>query len=166
MMRRLCEATGYNLLPFLEKAGLNRPIKAYIEDYSPGWNIITQAMLDELKADVEAKGYKEAPAALNYINAYNWTRFRDQVKLTDAGVNSGCTALNNNRIQVDNDTWAGAVGYETYDAGGKLIRITMFGLGDNQKSSRYTQVLFPSSEGASYIMAVGFDGTKVKCYQK
>ena len=123
-------------------------------------------MLDELKADVEAKGYKEAPAALNYINAYNWTRFRDQVKLTDAGLNSGCSALNNNRIQVDNDTWAGAVGYETYDAGGKLIRITMFGLGDNQKSSRYTQVLFPSSEGASYIMAVGFDGTKVKCYQK
>ena len=166
MMRRLCEATGYNLLPFLEKAGLNRPIKAYIEDYSPGWNIITQAMLDELKADVEAKGYNEAPAALNYINAYNWTRFRDQVAPTAAGLNSGCTALNNNRIQVDNDTWAGAVGYETYDAGGKLIRITMFGLGDNQKSSRYTQVLFPSSEGASYIMAVGFDGTKVKCYQK
>ncbi len=166
MMRRMCEATGYNLLPFFEKAGLNRPIKAYIEDYSPGWNIITQSMLDELKADVEAKGYKEAPAALNYINAYNWTRFRDKVALTDAGLNSGCTALNNNRIQVDNDTWAGAVGYETYDAEGKLLRITMFGLGDSQKSSRYTQVLFPSGEGASYIMAVGFDGTKVKCYAK
>ena len=166
MMRRLCEATGYNLLPFLEKAGLNRPIKAYIEDYSPGWNIITQAMLDELKADVEAKGYKEAPAALNYINAYNWTRFRDKVALTDAGLNQGCTAQGGDRVKVDNDVWNGAVGYETYNSKNELVRITMFGLGDNQKSSRYTQVLFPSSEDASYIMAVGYDGTKVKCYAK
>ena len=42
----------------------------------------------------------------------------------------------------------------------------MFGLGDAQMSSRYTYVLFPSSEDASYIMAVGYDGTKVKCYAK
>ena len=166
MMRRLCEATGYNLLPFLEKAGLNRPIKAYIEDYSPGWNIITQAMLDELKADVEAKGYKEAPAALNYINAYNWQNFRDKVALTDAGLNQGCTAQGGDRVKVDNDVWKGAVGYETYNSKNELVRITMFGLGDAQMSSRYTYVLFPSSEDASYIMAVGYDGTKVKCYAK
>ena len=166
MMRRLCEAAGYNLLPFLEKAGLNRPIKAYIEDYGPGWNIITQAMLDELKQEVESKNYPEAPAALNYINAYNWQNFRDKVALTDAGLNQGCTAQNGDRVKVDNNVWKGAVGYETYNSKNELVRITMFGLGDAQMSSRYTYVLFPSGEDASYIMAVGYDGTKVKCYAK
>ena len=166
MMRRLCDAAQYNLLPFLEKAGLNKPIKAYIEDYGPGWNIITQEMLDKLKQEVESKNYPEPPAALNFINAYNYPRFRDKVALTDAGLNQGCSAPSNNRVKVDNDVWAGAVGYETYNSKGELIRLTVFGLGDSQMSSRYTYVLFPSAEDASYIMAVGYDGTKVKCYAK
>ena len=56
--------------------------------------------------------------------------------------------------------------HATYNSKNELVRITMFGLGDAQMSSRYTYVLFPSSEDASYIMAVGYDGTKVKCYAK
>lgn len=165
MMKRFCDAAQANLCDFFEKAGMLRPINAYIEDYGPGWNIITQAMCDEVKSYVAAKGYPAPPAALNYINAYNYTRFRDKVALKDAGVNIGCSSLGN-RIQVDNKVWSGAVGYETYNADGELLRITVFGLGDSQMSDRYTQVLFPTSEGASYIMAVGYDGTRVKCYQK
>ena len=115
---------------------------------------------------MESKNYPEPPAALNFINAYNYTRFRDKVALTDAGLNQGCSAPSNNRVKVDNDVWAGAVGYETYNRKGELIRLTVFGLGDSKMSSRYTYVLFPSGEDASYIMAVGYDGTKVKCYAK
>ena len=166
MMKRLCDAAGYNLLPFLTKAGLARPIKQYVEDYSAGWNIITEGMLNDLKAYVESKNYPEPPAALNYINAYNWTRFRDRTPLTDAGLGKGCSAPASNRVRVDNNVWAGAVGYETYNTSGDLIRITVFGLGDNPGATRYTHVLFPASEDASYIMAVGYDGTKVKVYQK
>ena len=65
---------------------------------------------------------------------------------------------------MDNDAWAGAVGYETYDANGNLLHLSMFGLGDSQMSSRYTFVIFPSN--ASYIMAVDYKGDKVKIYQK
>ncbi len=162
-MRRYCEQSGYNLLPYFEKAGMLKVVKAYIEDYSPGWLIITQSMIDNLKKDVEAKGYKEAPAALNYINAYNWRSFRDEVKLAEGTVGNGCT-LSGARLKVDNTAWAGAVGYETYNAAGELLHISMFGLGDSQMSSHYTYVLFPSN--ASYVMAVGYDGTKVKIYQK
>lgn len=165
MMKRFCDAAQADLCDFFEKAGLLRPINAYIEDYGPGWNIITQEMCDEVRSYVAAKGYPAAPAALHYINAYNYPRFRDKVALKDAGVNIGCSALGS-RVQVDNKVWAGAVGYETYNADGELLRITMFGLGDSQMSDRYTQVLFPTGEGASYIMAVGYDGTRVKCYQK
>lgn len=163
MMRRFCEAAQINLLPFFEKAGLLKPIKAYIEDYSPGWNIITQAMCDALKQEVAAKNYPEAPKGLNFINAYNWKRFRDKVALTAGTVGNGCT-LSGNFVKVDNDAWAGAVGYETYDANGNLLHLSMFGLGDSQMSSRYTFVIFPSN--ASYIMAVDYKGDKVKIYQK
>lgn len=164
MMRRFCDSTQVNFLPFFEKAGMLRPIKALIEDYSREWLIITQSQIDELKSYIAGKGYPEAPAALNYINAYNWTVFRDKGALpTDVAVGKGCTA-SGTKVKVDNNVWTNAVGYETYDADGTLLRISMFGLGDSQKSSRYTYVLFPS--GASYIMAVGYDGSKVKIYEK
>lgn len=166
MMRRVCEKSGINFLPFFEKAGLLRPIKAYIEDYSPGWLIITQTMIDNLTKEVEAKGYADCPDGLNFINAYNWERFRDKVALTSGTVGTGCTKSGSNLIRVDNNSWPGAVGYETYNSSGELIHLTMFGLGDSQMSARYTYVLFPSGEDPSYIMAVGYDGTKVKVYQK
>ncbi len=165
MMRRFCKAAKINFCSFFEKAGMLRPINAYIEDYSPGWNIITQTMCDNLKTEIAALGYPEAPEGLNLINAYNWKTFRDEVKLTEGTVGNGCT-LSGDKVCVDNEKWTGAVGYETYNASGELIRISMFGLGDQQRSSRYTYVLFPSSESASYIMAVGYDGTRVKVYQK
>lgn len=163
MMKRFCVASGYNFLPFFEKAGMLKPINYYVEDYGPGWNIINTAMIDKLKSEVAAMNLKEVPAALNYINAYNYDNFRNKVKLTNAGLNSGCTPQSG-KVRVDNEKWKGAVGYETYNANGELLHISMFGLGDAQMSSKYTYVLFPSN--ASYIMAVGYDGTKVKCYQK
>ena len=164
MMQRFCDSTRINFLPFFEKAGMLRPISAYIEDYSPGWLVISQKQIDALKADIEAKGYAAAPAALNYINAYNWQSFRDKGQIDESTTpGSGCS-LSGTRLRVDNTVWKNAVGYETYDANGTLLRISMFGLGDSQMSSRYTYVLFPS--GAKYVMAVGYDGQRVKCYEK
>lgn len=165
MMKRFCDASKINFLPFFEKAGMLKPIKAYIEDYSRGWLIITQSMIDELKSYVASKNYAEAPAALNYINAYNWRTFRDKIQLAEVAAGTGCT-LQDNRVCVDNTKWQGAVGYETYNSKGELIRISMFGLGDNAMSSAKTYVLFPTGEDANYIMAVGYDGKRVKCYQK
>ena len=40
----------------------------------------------------------------------------------------------------------------------------MYGLGDSQKSSKRTKALFPA--GSAYLMAVGYDGTRVKIYSK
>ena len=163
-MKRFCDSTRINFLPFFEKAGMLRPINALIEDYSREWLVISQKQIDELKAYIAAKGYPEAPAALNYINAYNWEVFRDKGQIDETTtVGKGCS-LSGNRVKVDNNVWKNAVGYETYDANGELLRITMFGLGDSQMSSRYTYVLFPS--GAKYVMAVGYNGQRVKCYEK
>lgn len=164
MMKRFCDSTKVNFLPFFEKAGLLKPIKAYIEDYTAGWLIITEDMISELEEYIEAKGYQEAPEGLNYINAYNWEVFRDKGTLpTDQEIGTGCTATGT-KVRVKNASWPNAVGYETYDEDDNLVRISMFGLGDSQMSDTYTYVLFPS--GSSYIMAVGYDGTRVKIYEK
>lgn len=164
-MRSFCDSTQINFLPFFEKAGMLRPIDAYIEDYSKDWLKISEGMITELKEYIAAKGYPEAAGAINYINAYNWENFRDSTPLTTTpAVGSGCSVVaGGQRIQVDANVWTGAVGFETYDADGNLLRITMFGLGAAQQSKRYTQVLWPS--GSAYIMAVGQDGTRVKCYE-
>lgn len=164
MMRRFCNAAQIDFCDFFEKAGLLKPIKAYIEDYSKGWLVISQEMCDNLKAEIASKGYPKAPAALNYINAYNWQNFLNKTKLQEGTVGNGCRYPDKGFVQVDNTKWPGAVGYETYNEAGELLRITMYGLGGEQMSSNVTKVLFPSD--ASYIMAVGYDGTKVKIYQK
>lgn len=163
-MRSFCDSTGINFLPFFEKAGMLKPIDAYIEDYNRGWLKISEGMIEELKQYIAEKGYPEAPAALNYINAYNLEAFRDNLPLEAASLGEGCGKPSGGAVQVDGNVWKNAVGYETYDADGNLLHISMYGLGAQQQSKRYTKVLFPST--AKYIMAVGYDGTKVKCFEK
>ncbi len=163
-MKRFCDATKMDLLPFFEKAGMLKPINAYIEDYSPGWIKINEEMINELKEYVKGKGYAVVPEALNYINAYNLDVFRNEAKLVGNTINAGCKAnASKGYVTVEHSEWQNVVGFETYDANNKLIRISMYGLGAAQKSSNQTKVLWPSD--AAYIMAVGFDGTRIKCYE-
>ena len=70
-------------------------------------------------------------------------------------------------MKVLHSKWKNVVAFETYDAEGKLLRITMQGLGGDNANS-YTQVMWPNSstEKAAYIMAVGWDGTRMKCYEE
>ncbi|MDO4930476.1 MAG: M60 family metallopeptidase [Bacteroidales bacterium] len=162
-MRSFCDSTQIDFLDFFEKAGMLKPISAYIQDYTNGWLMISEDMITELKEYIAEKNYPKPAAAINYINAYNWQTFRDELPLTQATVGQGCTALSSGRIQVDGSVWTNAVGYETYDADGNLLYITMYGLGAGQQTSRYTQVLWDDS--SAYIMAVGYDGTRYKCYE-
>lgn len=161
-MKLFCDSTKINFLPFFEKAGMLKAAKFYQNDYSNGWIVITQKMVDDLKSYIAGKNYEEAPAGLNYLTAYNVDRFKNKTKLTAGTVGAGCTK-SGNRVRVENAKWPGAVGYETYDASGNHIASTVFGYADANQSTTYTYVQWPSK--ASYIMAVGYDGTRVKCYE-
>ena len=161
-MRSFCDSTQINFLPFFEKAGILKP---YFRDYGDFWIKISQEMIDELKAYIAAKGYPEADKMINYINCYNWQVFRDSAKLQTNKVNAGCTR-HDNLVRIENDAWRNVIGYETYNSHGKLLRISMLGLGNTEpgKTQTYTEVLWP--EGAAYIMAVGYDEQRVKCFKK
>lgn len=164
-MRSFCDSTRINFLPFFEKAGMLKPYNHYFRDYGDFWLKISPQMIDELKAYIADKGYPEADKMMNYINCYNWQVFRDGAKLVKNKVGAGCLR-HDNLVRVENEAWKNVVGYETYGVNGNLLRITMLGLGctDPGKTQTYTEVLWP--EGASYILAVGYDGTRIKCYME
>ena len=168
-MKLACDSAKIDLLPFFERAGMLRPIHAYIEDYSPGWNIITEEMIANLKAHVKEQGYPAFTEEINYINGHNYHIYRDCLKLeVPEALGEGCK-LNGTKMNVQHNAVKNAVAFETYNVDDELIRITMYGLGSDDQHS-YTQVLFPASQDAklnsAYIMAVGYDGTRIKIYER
>ncbi|MBR5511492.1 MAG: M60 family metallopeptidase [Bacteroidaceae bacterium] len=167
-MKIACDSARIDLLPFFEKAGMLRPINAYVDDYTKGWNIITTAMIEELKSYVKGKGYPAFTEEINYINAHNFNIYRDNLSLeTPATLGTGCS-YSNGKVKVLHSAVKNAVAFETYNSADSLIRITMYGLGSDDAHS-YTQVLYPGSsegaEAAAYIVAVGYDGTRSRIYE-
>ena len=163
-----CDSTKLDLLPFFEKAGILRPISAYIEDYSPGWIIIDDNMIAELKNYVKEQGYPAYTEEINYINGHNYHIYRDNLTLeTPEKMGEGCT-LSGSRVKVMHNVVRNAVAFETYNALGEILRITMYGLASDDSHS-YTQVLFPTGSDindiSAYIVAVGYDGTRTKIYE-
>ena len=168
-MKLACDSAKIDLLPFFEKAGMLRPIHAYIEDYGAGWNIINEKMIAELKNYVKEKGYPAFTEEINYINAHNYHIYRDSLKLeVPETLGKGCSA-SGNKITVQHNTIKNAVAFETYNVYGELLRITMYGLGSNDNHS-FTQVLYPKNNdlaaSSAYIMAVGYDGTRMRIYEE
>ena len=168
-MKLACDSAKIDLLPFFEKAGMLKPINAFIEDYGAGWNKINEAMINNLKKHVAAKGYPAFTEEINYINGHNFHIYRDNLKLsTPATVGTGCTYNNAGKVKVDHTKVKNAVAFETYNSADELVRITMYGLGSNDSHS-YTMVLYPAAseeaEASAYIMAVGYDGTRKKIYE-
>ena len=169
-MKLACDSAKIDLLPFFEKAGMLRPIHAYIEDYGKGWNIITEEMIAELKAYVKEQNYPAFTEEINYINGHNYHIYRDSLELeTPKTMGDGCVAQGD-KMQVYHNQVKNAVAFETYNFKGELIRITMYGLGSNDSHS-FTQVLCPKDSrdaklSTAYIMAVGYDGKRVKIYQE
>ncbi|MBR4968320.1 MAG: M60 family metallopeptidase [Bacteroidaceae bacterium] len=164
-MKLACDSTGLNLLPFFEKAGMLKPINAYIEDYSAGWNVISVDMIDELKDYVRSKGYVTPKDEINYINAHNFHIYRDNLALeVPSEYGYGCKDMGNGTVRVEHAKVKNAVAFETYDGDGVLTHITMYGLAATFNSHSDTKVLFTGN--SAYIVAVGYDGTRKMIYGK
>lgn len=176
-LRYFCTSAKLDFFPFYEKAGMLIPMdNVYLADYSGDYYTITQAQLNSIRNTVERRNFTKVPAEVVYINGYNVHIFRDNIKLRDElPVGTGCTATTiedhqvvHQVVKIDNYVWQGAVGYETYDANGNLLHASIYGLGDAQSSDRYTHAIWKTSsqtQQPAYIMAVGYDGTRVKCYE-
>lgn len=163
-MRQWCHITKTNFLPYFEKVGMFKTVDESIGDYATRQLTITQTMLNNLKSEIEASNYPEPPAAFYYIDVNNMPAFRDKAALVANDINAGCTRQGNT-VTISHASWKNVVGFETYDANGNLLHCTSYGHGSSEYVPTYTNIVWNTSESPAYIMAVGFDGTKVKCYQ-
>ena len=162
-MKLACDCSGLNLLPFFEKTGMLKPINAYIEDYTPGWLVISTAMIDALKEHVRTMGYPTPNEEINYINAHNYHIYRDKLALeVPSEYGYGCKDMGNGTVRVEHAKVKNAVAFETYDAYGNLTHITMYGLAATYNTHTDTKVLFTGE--SAYIVAVGYDGTRKMIY--
>lgn len=168
-MRTVCDSSRLNFLPFFEKAGMLKPICQVMDDYGYGWLKISEQMINDLKRHVEEEGYPTPEGELNYITSQNYM-FYSEKRQVEGELNVGCSPVDMNGyryIKVDHRFWKNAVAYETYDRDGRLLRISMYGLGAPANSfSPYTMVLWPrtAQEQSAYVMAVSWDGKRVRCY--
>ena len=163
-MRQWCDITKTNYLPYFAKVGMFKTVNEEIGDYSTRQLTITQSMLNELRSHVESAGYPEAPEAFYFLDVNNMPAFRDKAPLVANEVNAGCVR-SGNTVKIEHSAWKNVVGFETYDAQGNLLHITSYGHGSAAIVPTTTNVEWISSENPAYIMAVGYDGKKVKCYQ-
>ena len=163
-MRQWCKITKTNWLPYFKKVGLFKTVDATIGDYATRTIVITETMLNTLKNEIEALNYPEPPEAFYFIDVNNYPVFRDKAALVAGNVGAGCSRSGSNVI-IQHNQWKNVVGFETYKADGTLLHITNYGHGNSANKPQSTTVVWNTSEQPAYIMAVGFDGTRVKCYE-
>ncbi|MCR5132108.1 MAG: M60 family metallopeptidase [Prevotella sp.] len=163
-MLQWCKITKTNWLPFFKKVGMFKTVDVAIDDYGVGQLTITESMLNTLESQIEAMNYPEPPEAFYFIDVNNYPVFRDKAALEAGTVGAGCV-LSGNNVRIQHSKWKNVVGFETYTADGTLIHITNYGHGESAYKPQYTNVVWNTSENPAYIMAVGYDGTRVKCYE-
>ena len=163
-MRQWCHITKTNFLPFFRQVGMFKTVDATIGDYATRQLTITQSMLDALEKEIAAANYAEAPAAFCYLDVNNYASFRDKTALAEGTLGKGCSRSGSN-IVIQHSSWPGAVGFETYKADGTLLHMTNYGHGNSGIKPSATSVVWNTAEQPAYIMAVGYDGTRVKCYE-
>ncbi len=163
-MKQWCHITKTNFLPYFKQVGMFKTVDESISDYSTRQLTITQAMLDALEKEINAANYPEPPAAFCYIDVNNYPAFRDKAALVANTVGKGCS-VSGNTVRIQHNQWKNVVGFETYKADGTLLHMTNYGHGDSAYKPTMTSVVWNTSEKPAYIMAVGYDGTRVKCYE-
>ena len=163
-MKQWCHITKTNFLPYFKQVGMFKTVDESISDYSTRQLTITQAMLDNLEKEINAANYPEPPAAFCYLDVNNYPAFRDKAALVANTVGKGCS-VSGNTVRIQHNQWKNVVGFETYKADGTLLHMTNYGHGDSAYKPTMTSVVWNTSEKPAYIMAVGYDGTRVKCYE-
>ena len=163
-MKQWCHITKTNFLPYFKQVGMFKTVDESISDYSTRQLTITQAMLDNLEKEINAANYPEPPAAFCYIDVNNYPAFRDKAALVENTLGKGCS-VSGNTVRIQHNQWKNVVGFETYKADGTLLHMTNYGHGDSAYKPTMTSVVWNTSEKPAYIMAVGYDGTRVKCYE-
>lgn len=144
-VRKVCDISRLNLLPFFEKWGFLTPVDITLEDYETGNFKVTQTEVDALKAEISSRGYETPTIPFWYITDNTVEVF----KQTPA-IQKGTAAKSGSVYSMKN--WTGVVAYEVYTKE-KLVFVSPM--------SRFTLIDTIPDESTK-VFAVGADGSKVE----
>lgn len=116
-VRLACRSSKLNLVDFFTVWGFLSPIDVMIEDYSTEPLVVTQQMIDDLKAEIAAENYPLPSHKFRYITDNTLDLYRaNQPVVCGTAIKSG------NAVQATN--WKNVAAFESYDANGVLKGIT------------------------------------------
>ncbi len=157
---RCCDSAQLDLSDFFIKTGMLAVMNRYIEDYSSAWFTITEDMCRQALKHARRYPKPDSPVIF-YINTNNAEIYRDKRNIVPSPDFSPVVDESKQpSFLVPAAKWANAVAFEVYDKSGKLLRICLRGL--NQQDNKSTEVLLPP--GADAVMAVQWDGKRFTIY--
>ena len=160
-MTRCCDSAQLDLSDFFREVGMLAIMNRYIEDYSSAWFTITEDMCRDVQTHARKYPKPESPVIF-YITTNSAGIYRDKLNIIPSPDFTPVVDDSKQRsFLVPADKWANAVAFEVYDADGKLIRVCLRGL--DQQDNQSTTVILPP--GAHSVMAVQWDGRRYTIYQ-
>lgn len=146
VVRIFCEVSGLNLLDFFEKSGFLTETDEPTDKNEDVFTV-TQNEIEQLKRDIEAKGYPKPDVEF-------W-RLTDQKESIEAFKNKKQvvkgTAKQNNKV-FEMTGWENVAAYEVY-TGGKLVYVSPH----DKFEAKNAKI-----DNSSYVMAVSATGEKTK----
>ena len=160
-----CVAAKLNLLDFFERWGFLTPINKSVEDYQTKTMLVTQAMIDQVKAKVTNLGYSKPDIALEYISDNTVEQYKTKASIVKGAnathaaksVKEGNTTYSGDAVFINN--WQNVVVYEVKDSNNNLVFISS---GENSSSSQDMFVLPFNWKSDFKLYAVSASGSRVE----
>lgn len=142
-VRVACDKAGLDLTEFFEAWGYLKPIDIVVDDYGTYQFKITQTEINNLKAQIAAKGYPKPAHNFQYITDDNVNLYKANTSVTQ-----GTAIASGNKVSMSG--WNGVVAFEAYK-NGVLDQVTT-----------KTSISLSSDISLYEIYAVGAGGNKLK----
>ncbi|MDR1742853.1 MAG: carbohydrate-binding protein, partial [Dysgonamonadaceae bacterium] len=99
------------------KWGFLKPVNHTEQDYSEGTIAVTQTMVDELKAKVNALGYPAPDAHLEYITDNTVSLYKSKPPIT-----AGTVSKSGSTVTLSN--WKNVAAFEVCDSSDKIVSVS------------------------------------------
>ncbi len=143
-VRAICDITKTDLTRFFTRWGYLSPFDDEIDDYGKRRFTVTQQQVDDLVAEIEAKGYAPMTEVIEYICDANWQLFRDKLP-----VQAGTAMKNGAKLTMSG--WKNVVAYEVYE-GDNLVFV----------SNRNAFTLDNPASSNTKVYALAYNGNKTE----
>lgn len=115
-VKKACQASGLNLLPFFDKYGFLKPVKLEIDDYGKEMFEVPEDKAKQMRKEIKSYHYPEVKTPFWYITDNTVDLFKNPLPIQE-----GQASAKGNTFTMDG--WKNVVAYEVYQKG-KLVFVS------------------------------------------